>query len=62
MKQLNCHSVRFMLIVIGRGTLTSGSDISQLQGIFLVAPMFRMAVATNSKTTNPLACILVLEM
>ena len=62
MKQLNCHSVRFMLIVIGRGTLTSGRYISQLQGIFLVAPTSRMAVATNSKTANPFASILVLEM
>jgi len=62
MKQLNCHSVRFMLIVIGNGTLTSGRYILQLQGIFLVAPTSRMAVAINSETTNPLAYILVLEM
>lgn len=55
-------SFRFMLIMIGWGTLTSGRYISQLHGIFLVAPMFRMAVATNSETTNPLASILVLEM
>jgi hypothetical protein len=62
MQQLNCHSVRFMLIVIGRGTLTSGRYISQLQGIFFFSSTSRMAVATNSETTNPLASILVLEI
>jgi hypothetical protein len=45
-----------------KGTLTSCRYISQLQGIFLVAPTSRMAVATNSETTNPLASILVLEI
>jgi len=59
---VDCHSVRFMLIVIGRGTLTSGRYISQLQGIFLVSPTSIMAVATNSETTNPLASVLVLEI
>jgi len=31
-------------------------------GSFLVAPTSRMAVATNSETTNPLASVLVLKI
>ena len=53
---------QIIVIVIGRGTLTSCRYISQLQGIFLVAPTSRMAVATISETTHPLASVLVLEI